>query len=67
MSVWRKWWREHSLTIFFSIPGLIMTGMGLYWGMYKDIIVGLGTTFSALVFYNFLSGPLKEVNKPEED
>jgi thiol:disulfide interchange protein len=67
-----KCWRDHSLTIVLTLLGLLLTGLGVWhvWPLendrWFDIWSGLGAGTLTVALFNWLSGPLRERNKPEE-
>lgn len=61
-------WRKHSLSITFFSGGCVLVAAALPFqeGTTFDIVSGFGMAFVTAALYNFASGPLREVNKPEE-
>jgi thiol:disulfide interchange protein len=65
-------WRNHSLTIVLTGLGLFLTVLALYfvWPLepdrWFDILSGFGSGVLTVALFNWLSGPLREKNKPEE-
>jgi hypothetical protein len=61
-------WENHSLTIVLALLGVMFIGIAipLREGTWFDIIVGFGHGCGAVALYNWLAGPLKERNKPED-
>jgi hypothetical protein len=64
----KKVWENHSLTIVLALLGVMFIGIAipLREGTWFDIIVGFGHGCGAVALYNWLAGPLKERNKPED-
>jgi hypothetical protein len=62
-------WRSHSLSITFLCGGssLVAVAIPFREGTVFDIVSGLGLAALTAGLYNFAAGPLREVNKPEED
>jgi hypothetical protein len=69
----KKLWECHSLTIVLTVLGLVATclAVALVWPLeadrWFDLLSGLGAGFLTVALFNWLSGPLVERNKPEED
>jgi hypothetical protein len=65
-------WRDHSLTIVLTALGIVLTLVSLLfvWPLdpdrWFDIFAGLGSGVLTVALFNWLSGPLRERNKPEK-
>jgi zinc transporter ZupT len=65
-------WRNHSLTIVLTALGIALTALALcfVWPLeadrWFDILSGFGSGVLTVALFNWLSGPLREANKPEE-
>ena len=64
-----RWWRDHSLTIVLSVIALTCLGIALLhdrdhrgW----DVWLGLFHACIGVALLNFLAGPFRERNRPEE-
>lgn len=67
-----KYWRDHSLTIIVWAIGIGLTGWAIWliWPLepkdWFDVLTGLGAGVLTVALFNVLSGPFREVNKPDE-
>lgn len=67
-----KYWRDHSLTIFLTLLGIVCTVVGIWyvWPLDNDrkfdLWTGAGLGIGIIALFNWLSGPLREKNKPEK-
>lgn len=66
--MWLRFWRLHSLSIVSGGVGAALWIGSLFFpeGKTFDCLNGLGNSALAIAFFYALSGPLREVNKPEE-
>jgi len=68
----RRVWQNHSLTVVLTFLGLSATALAVWyvWPLeadrWFDLLSGLGAGFLTVALFNWLSGPLRERNKPEE-
>jgi predicted membrane channel-forming protein YqfA (hemolysin III family) len=68
----RRLWRDHSLTIVLAVLGLTATAISMWcvWPLERDrwfdLLSSMGMGFLTVALWQWLSGPLKEVNRPEE-
>jgi hypothetical protein len=64
-------WRDHSLSIVLTVFGFASTFIGAWfvWPLeaerWFDLSTGVGAGFLTVAAFNWLSGPLRERNRPE--
>lgn len=65
----RSWCWDHSLSLVGLGVGTVLTAgaWALDEGKAFDTMLGYGQSFTVVGLWGLLSGPLKEVNKPEEE
>jgi hypothetical protein len=69
MMMWRQFWHDHSLSVVLTVIGLGCLAAALLHSRDMrgwDIWLGLFHACAGVALLNFLAGPFRERNKPEE-